>query len=339
MAEYNEIIKAQQQGKFAMVYFLHGDEPFFIDNIIENIELNALDDTQKSFNQYILYGKETTITDILNIARKYPMIGERQVVIVKEAQEMRSWRSEDQTNLLIHYLENPTPTTVLAFSYKYKTLDKRTKIAKAIDKGGEVMLSKRLYDNQIPDWLKSYTKVMGVNLSAKAAMIMAENIGNNLQRLANEVDKLKLNTKPGEEVNEQTIQKFVGISKDYNTFELQTAIALKNTTKAFKIVKYLAANSSANPLVMTLGSLYSFFTKILILHHNGANDKNEVSRLIGVHPYFAAEYLQAKSNYPEPLVTRNIQCIHDADLQSKGIGYATMSEGDILQELVYKLIH
>ncbi|XOV95072.1 MAG: DNA polymerase III subunit delta [Bacteroidota bacterium] len=339
MAEYNEIIKSQQQGKFAMVYFLHGDEPFFIDNIIENVELNALDDTQKSFNQYILYGKETTLTDVMNIARKYPMMGERQVVIVKEAQEMRSWKNEDQANLLIHYLENPTPSTVLVFGYKYKTLDKRTKIAKALEKGAETMLSKRLYDNQIPEWLRSYTKVAGVNLTAKASVIMAENIGNNLQRLANEVDKLKLNIKDGGEVNEQMIQKYVGISKDYNTFELQSAIALKNTTKAFKIVKYMASNTSSNPLVMTLGSLFSFFTKLLILHHNGANDKNEVSRLIGVHPFFASEYLQAKSNYPVQLVTRNIQCIYEADLQSKGIGYASVNEGNILQELVYKLIH
>ncbi len=339
MAEYNEIIKAQQQGNFAMVYFLHGDEPFFIDNVIDNIEMNALDDAQKSFNQYILYGKETTITDILNIARKYPMMGERQVVIVKEAQDLGSWRSEDQTKLLIHYLENPSPTTVLVFGYKYKTLDKRTKIAKAIDKGAEMMLSKRLYDNQVPDWLMSYMKIKGVRITAKAAMIMAENIGNNLQRLSKEVDKLQLNIEEGDEVNEAMVQKYVGISKDYNSFELQSAIALRNTVKTFKIVKYLAANASSNPLVMTLGSLYSFFTKLLILHHNHANDKNEVARLIGVHPYFATEYLQAKANFPEHIVARNIQCIHEADLQSKGIGYATMREGDILTELVYKLIH
>ncbi len=339
MAEYNEIIKAQQQGRFAMVYFLHGDEPFFIDNIIENVELNALDDAQKSFNQYILYGKETSITDILNIARKYPMMGERQVVIVKEAQEMRSWRSDEQTGFLIQYLENPTPSTVLVFGYKYKTLDKRTKIAKAIEKGAETMLSKRLYDNQIPDWLKSYSKLKDVNLSVRAAMIMSENIGNNLQRLANEVDKLKLNVKKGEEVNEQMVQKYVGISKDYNSFELQSAIALKNNARAFKIVKYLAANGSANPLVMTLGSLFSFFTKLLLLHHARAADKQEVARLIGVHPYFATEYLQAKSNFPEPAVIKNLQFIHEADLQSKGIGYASMTEGDILKELVYKLLH
>lgn len=339
MAEYNEIIKSQQQGSFAMVYFLQGDEPFFIDNVIQNIELNALDDTQKSFNQYVLYGKETTITDVLNIARKYPMMGERQVVIIKEAQEMRSWRSEDQMSLLIQYLENPTPSTVLAFGYKYKTLDKRTKIAKAIDKGAETMLSKKLYDNQIPDWLRSYAQLKAVNLNTRAAMIMSENIGNNLQRLANEIDKLKLNVKDGEEVNEQMVQKYVGISKDYNSFELQSAIALKNKTKAFKIVKYLAANSSANPLVMTLGSLFSFFTKLLILHHSRAVDKQEVAKTLGVHPFFAGEYLQAKSNFSEPLVIRNLQCIHDADLQSKGIGFATMSEGDILKELVYKLLH
>ena len=276
MADYNAIIKEQQQGKFDMVYFLQGAEPFFIDNVIENIELNALDDSQKSFNQYVLYGKETSLTEILNIARKYPMMGERQIVIVKEAQEMRGWNKEDQVNLLINYLENPSPTTVLAFGYKYKTLDKRTKLAKAFGKEAVVLDSKRLYDNQIPDWLRSYANALGVKLSNKAVMIMAENIGNNLQRLSNEIEKLKINSQDGQEIDEAMVQKYVGISKDYNSFELQTAIAMRNETKAFKIVKYLAANPSANPLVMTLGSLYSFFSKLLILHHQHAEEKNEV---------------------------------------------------------------
>ena len=339
MADYNAIIKEQQQGKFDMVYFLQGAEPFFIDNVIENIELNALDDSQKSFNQYVLYGKETSLTEILNIARKYPMMGERQIVIVKEAQEMRGWNKEDQVNLLINYLENPSPTTVLAFGYKYKTLDKRTKLAKAFGKEAVVLDSKRLYDNQIPDWLRSYANALGVKLSNKAVMIMAENIGNNLQRLSNEIEKLKINSQDGQEIDEAMVQKYVGISKDYNSFELQTAIAMRNETKAFKIVKYLAANPSANPLVMTLGSLYSFFSKLLILHHQHAEEKNEVARLIGVHPFFANEYVQAKRNYPVNVVTRNIQVIYDADLQSKGIGFASMSEGAILQELVFKLLH
>lgn len=339
MADYNAILKEQQQGQFDMVYFLQGTEPFFIDNVIENIELNALDDSQKSFNQYVLYGKETNLTDILNIARKYPMMGERQVVIVKEAQEMRGWNKEDQINLLINYLENPSPTTVLAFGYKYKTLDKRTKLAKAFGKEAVVLDSKKLYDNQVPDWLRSYANALGVKLSNKAVMIMAENIGNNLQRLSNEIEKLKINSKEGQEIDEAMVQKYVGISKDYNSFELQTAIAIRNETKAFKIVKYLAANPSANPLVMTLGSLYSFFSKLLILHHQHAEEKNEVARLIGVHPFFANEYVQAKRNYPVNIVTRNIQVIYDADLQSKGIGFASMSEGAILQELVFKLLH
>ncbi len=339
MAEYVQIIKDLNSGKYAPIYFLQGDESFFIDNIIDHIEEKALDETQKGFNQYILYGKEVAVTDILNVARKYPMMGERQVVIVKEAQEMRDWKKEDAQRLLIAYLENPLASTILVFGHKYKTLDRRTKISKVLEKNAEFLISKKIYDDKVPGWVSAYAKAAGANITDKAVMILAENIGNNLQRLANEINKLQINVKDGEEINEIAVQKFVGISKDYNTFELQKALSLKDEVKVFKIIEYFAANPSANPMILVIANLFSYFSKLLLIHDQGAQDPNAVARAIGVNPFFAREYIQAARNYPLGIVLRNIEIIHQADLQSKGIGYATMKDAAVLRELVYKLMH
>lgn len=339
MADYASIIKDLQKGVYAPVYFLQGEEPFFIDNITQHIEQNVLDESQKSFNQYILYGKEIAFTDMLNVARKYPMMGERQVVIVKEAQEMKDWKKEDATKLLSSYLDNPLPTTILVIAYKYKSLDRRTKIAKTLEKDSVFLNSKKIYDNQIPDWVRSYAKAKDADITDKAIMILSENIGNNLQRLANEMDKLKVSLSEGQTIDDVAVQKYVGISKDYNAFELQKALSLKDEVKAHKIVNYFAANPSSNPIILIIANLYSYYSKILLIHHQGANDKNSVAKAIGINPFFATEYIQAARNYPIQIAVRNLKWIHQADLQSKGIGYATMKEGDILRELVFKLMH
>jgi len=339
MAEYVEIIKNLQKGQYAPVYFLQGEEPFFIDNIIDNIEANALDETQKSFNQYVLYGKEISFTDVLNVARKYPMMGERQVVIIKEAQDIRDWKNENAHKLLESYLENPLPTTILVFGHKYKTLDRRKKIGKVIEKNTVFLHSKKIYDDKIPGWVRSYAQATGANISERAIMILTENIGNNLQRLANEIDKLKLNIPDGQQIDEVAVQKYVGISKDYNTFELQKAMSLKDEVKVFKIIEYFSANPSSNPLILVIANLFSYYTKLMLLHDQQAYEKNAAARVIGVNPFFAGEYIQAARNYPLPIVIRNLEIIHQADLQSKGIGYATMKDGDILRELIYKLMH
>ncbi len=339
MAEYAQIINDLQAAKYAPVYFLQGEETFFVDNIIDNIEANALDETQKSFNQYVLYGKDISFSDILNVARKYPMMGERQVVIIKEAQEIKDWKKEDAQKLLMSYLENPLASTILVFGHKYKTLDRRIKVAKVIEKNSVFFTSKKIYDDKVPGWVMAYAKATGAGITEKAVMILSENIGNNLQRLANEIDKLKINVPEGQMIDDVAVQKFVGISKDYNTFELQKAISLKDEARVFKIVEYFSANPSANPLILIVANLYAYFTKLLLIHHKGASDKNSVASAIGINPYFVTEYLQAARNYPLEQVLRNIEFIHQADLQSKGIGFATMKESSILRELVFKLMH
>ena len=339
MAEYVEIVKDLQSGKYAPVYFLQGDEPFFIDNILSHIEKNALDETQKSFNQYVLYGKDVSFTDILNVARKYPMMGERQVVLIKEAQDIKDWKKEDAQTMLCAYLENPLPSTILVFGHKYKSLDKRTKVAKVLTKNAVFLDSKKIYDDKVPGWVSSYAKASGANISDKAIMILTENIGNNLQRLANELDKLKLNVPDGQQIDDKAVEKYVGISKDYNAFELQKAISLRDEVKAVKIINYFAANPSSNPLILIIANLYAYFSKLLVLHHQNAYEKGAAARAIGVNPFFAGEYIMAAKNYPIHVVVRNIEMIHQADLQSKGIGYGPMKEGDILRELIFKLMH
>ena len=337
--EYGDIIKDVTSGNYAPVYFLQGDEPFFIDNIIAHIEKDALDETQKSFNQHVLYGKEVDMSQIMTTAKQFPMMGDRQVVIVKEAQEIRGWTKELNQNLLIDYLNNPLASTILAFSYKYKSLDKRTKIGKELEKKSVFLHSKKIYDNQVPNWIMNYARARKVEISNKAVMLLSENIGNNLQRLSNEIEKLLLNLKQGEIIDEVAIHRFVGISKEYNIFELQSALSAGNQKKAQQIVKFFASNPSNNPLVLTIFNLFSYFNKLLLAHGSAQKDKQTIARVIGVHPFFAEEYIRALRHYSLPVVLRNIQYIRDADLASKGVGQLVPAEEDLLKELIFKLMN
>lgn len=338
-SDFNEIVREINNGNFSPIYFLQGEETFFIDTIINAIEENALEESQKGFNQLVLYGKDASLVDVVGAARRYPMMGERQVVILKEAQENKEWTKEDRQTLLINYLENPLPSTILVFGYKYKSLDKRTKLGKAFQKHATFLQAKKLYDNQIPDWIRSYCAAKNVKMEEKALMLLSENIGNNLQRLANEIEKLLLNVNENEPISVQMIQKYVGISKDYNVFELQKSLSLLDHLKAQKIVDYFAANPGNNPLVLTIYSLFSYFSKILLIHQSPDKSEKTIASLIGVNPFFVKEYMIAARNYPLHKVIQNIKFLHEADLQSKGIGYATMKEKPVLTELVYKLMN
>ncbi|MEO9872678.1 DNA polymerase III subunit delta [Ekhidna sp.] len=338
-SEYAEILRDIKSGSFSPVYFLQGEETFFIDSIINEIESSALDESQRSFNQIILYGKDTSLVDVIGASKRYPMMGERQVVIVKEAQEIRDWTKEDGQNLVVNYLENPLTSTILVFGYKYKSVDKRTKFGKTVEKNSVFLNAKKLYDNQVPDWIRGYCKTKGVRIQDSAVMMLSENIGNNLQRLANEIEKLLLNVKGDQEVDSAMVQRYVGISKDYNIFELQKALSAMNKLKAHKIADYFGSNPSNNPLVLTIYSLFSYFSKLLLVHHSDNKNDKAIASLIGVNPFFVKEYLQAARNYPLGKVVQNIKHLHEADMQSKGIGFATKKEGPVLTELVYKLMN
>lgn len=333
------ILSDLKQNKYSPVYFLQGEEPYYIDLISDFIESNALSESEKGFNQVIMYGKDAEINKILTNARRYPMMADRQVVIVKEAQEIPDINKEDGQKLLESYLKNPLPSTILVFSHKYKTLDGRKSLAKTVKDKAILLTTKKLYDNAIPDWISNYVKSKGFGIDIKATQMLTDFIGNNLSSLTNEINKILINFKEKTTIDAAMVQKFVGISKEYNVFELQKALGKRDVVKANQIVQYFDANSKNNPIIPVIALLFSFYSKLLLVHH--AKDKSErgLASALGLNPYFIKEYILAARNYPIHKVIDNIHHIKRADLQSKGIDSPSMAEGQILKELIYKLMH
>ncbi len=339
MKEAAQIIKNIQSGQYSPVYFLQGDEPYYIDVISDLIEKNALDEAAKGFNQMILYGKDVKVNDVLGNARRFPMMSERQVVIVKEAQNIQDLGKEEGSRQLIQYLENPLASTILVFCHKHKSLDKRKALSKSLDKHAIYLTTKKLYDNQIPDWIKSYIRDKGFTITDKAVFMLAEFIGNNLERLSNEIDKMLINFKEKTEINDHHIQRYIGVSKEYNAFELQKAVAFKEIVKANKIVQYFEANPKNNPVIPIISILYLFFSKLLILHSTPDKSENNLSSVLKTNRYFVKDYLIASRNYPVNKVTSVIHDLRHADLQSKGVNAANLPDGQILKELIFKILH
>ena len=333
------ILKDLKEKKYAPVYFLQGEETYYIDMISDFIEDNVLTEAEKGFNQTILYGRDVATNVILTNARRFPMMSERQVVIVKEAQAVNDINKEAGQKLLTDYIQNPVPSTILVFCYKNKTLDKRKSLGKLIEKHAVALTTKKLYDNQVPAWVESYMKSKGFGITPKAIQMLSDSIGNDLERLANEIDKMLINFKEKIQIDEGVVQKYVGISKDYNVFELQKALITKDVIKANKIVNYFEANSKKNPIIPIIAILFSFYSKLLIAFH--AKDKSErnLASVLKVSPYFVKDYMFAMKNYNPMQVVNNIHYIREADLKSKGVDNISATEGQILKELVFKLLH
>ena len=307
-----------------------GEEPYYIDGISNYIERTVLSEEEKGFNQMILYGRDVSVEDIISNAKRYPMMAERQVVIVKEAQDL----SRTIENL-VTYVENPQPTTVLVLCYKYKKLDARKKLAKAISKVGVLFESKKLYENQVPDWIKRVLTAKGYTITPKAAQMLTEFLGNDLGKVNNELEKLQLILPKGAQITPQLIEENIGISKDFNNFELQNAIGEKDIKKAFTIVQYFAQNPKNHPLVMTVALLYSFFSKLLKYH--ALSNKGNAAKELGVSPYFIKDYQTAARNYSMKKVSSVITAIREVDMKSKGVGASNLSQGDLLKELLVKI--
>lgn len=333
------VLKEIQNNQYAPIYFLQGEEPYYIDLIVNYIEKNALSEVEKGFNQLVLYGKDVDINTIITNARRYPMMSDRQVVIVKEAQEIQDLGKEDGLKVLDGYFKNPLPSTILVFAHKYKTIDGRKAIGKTIEKFAVMVTTKKLYDNQLPEWIQGYVKSKGFTIDQKAVHMLADNIGNNLERLSNEIDKVLINFPSGTLLNPDIIQKYVGISKEYNIFELQKALGIKDVLKANQIIRYFESNPKNNPLIPIIAVLFSFYTKLLLIHH--AKDKSErsLATALQMNPYIIKEYVIASRNYSLGKIIQNIQFLSIADLHSKGIETSYVSEGQILKELVFKLLH
>ncbi len=331
---YEEILQDLKNKQYRPIYFLMGEEPYFIDLITRHIEENVLNEEEKTFNQIVLYGKDTDIPDIIDAARRFPMMASHQVVIVKEAQTLE--RIED----LIHYVENPLASTLLVINYRYKKLDKRTKFFKALEKNGVILDSRRLYDDKIPAWISSYLVSRGYKIEPKAAMILTEYLGNDLGKIANELEKLILIIRNGNEtINAGHIEENIGISKDYNNFELNNALARRNVLKANRIIRYFESNPKANPITLSITSVYFFFSKLLNYHFLKDKSRRNVAAALKIDPYFVTDYENAAKVYNPANTVRVISLLREYDLKSKGFGNVSTSHGDLLKELVYKIMH
>ena len=331
MDEVLQIIKEIKSGNYKPIYFFMGEEPYYVDKLTEYIEDNVLTEDEKGFNQVVLYGRDTSIEDIVSNAKRYPMMAERQVVIVKEAQELS--RNIDK---LEAYAENPQPTTVLVFAYKYKTLDKRKKITKLLSKTGVVFESKKLYENQVGDWIKRVLSGQKYAIEPKAAAMLVEFLGTDLSKISTELDKLKIILPQGHTITAKDIEDNIGISKDYNNFELRKAIGEKNQLKAYQIITYFSQNPKDNPIVVTTGLVFGFFSQLLQYHGLKDKSKANVAKVLKINPYFVSDYDVAIRNYPMRKVSTIVSALRDVDVKSKGVGANSLSQNDLLKEM---LIH
>jgi len=334
MTDVSKIVADIKQGNIKPIYFLMGEESYYIDKISEFIEKSILTEEEKGFNQMVLYGRDVSIEEIVSNAKRFPMMAECQVIIVKEAQEL----SRTIENL-VPYVENPQPTTVLVMCYKYKTLDKRKKLAKMVGKTGVLFESKKLYENQVADWIRRVLSGKKYQIEPKAAQMLVEFLGNDLSRINNELEKLKVVVGDDKLITPKLIEENIGISKDFNNFELRKAVGEKQIVKANQIINYFAQNPKSNPLVMTISLLNSFFTQLLQYHGLKDKSKGSVAKALRVNPYFVSDYLSAGRNYPMRKVSQIIGLLRDADLKSKGVGASNLSQGDILKELLFKIMH
>lgn len=333
MNEIKAIVADIKKGNTKPIYFLMGEEPYYIDQISDFIEDNVLDETEKGFNLQVMYGRDVAIDDIISAAKRYPMMSEKQVLIVKEAQDLS--RSIEK---LVSYAENVQPTTVLVINYKYKKLDKRKKLYKAIDKVGVLFDSKKLYDNQVADWIRRVLSGKNYKIEPKAAQMLVEFLGTDLSKIANELKKLMLILPKETIITDHHIEENIGISKDFNNFELLKAIGSVNVVKANRIINYFVENPKNNPTVMTISLLNNFFTKLLLFHGLQDKSKSSVSKSLGVGFYFVDDYFLAAKNYTMRKVAKVIGYLRDADVKSKGVG-ASQTQEDILKELIFKILH
>jgi DNA polymerase-3 subunit delta len=334
MDEVIKIVNDIKSGNIKPIYFLMGEEPYYIDKLSDYIEKNVLAEEEKGFNQTVLYGRDVSIEDIISTAKRYPMMAERQVVIVKEAQDLI--RTIDKIE---SYAENPMPSTVLVFCYKYKTLDKRKKVTKILAKNGVVYESKKLYENQVGDWIKRVLSGKKYNIEPKANAMLVEFLGTDLSKINNELEKLQIILPVGSTITAKHIEENIGFSKDFNVFELRKALGERNQLKAYTIAENFAQNPKDNPMVVTTSLVFGFFIQLLKYH--GLKDRNPktVAAALGVNPFFLKDYDVALKNYPMKKVSQIIAALRDIDVKSKGVGANALPQSDLLREMLYKIFN
>lgn len=332
------VLKDLRAKRYKPLYFLHGDEPFYIDAVTEELETKLIPESEKGFNQFIMFGKDTDVSSVLSHARRFPFMAERQLVIVKEAQKLGGIDQKENEARLEDYAANAPASTVLVFCF-HGNADERKSFIKAMNLKGVVMQSKKMYDNKLPEWLMGYCQAEGVKISTKAVQMMVDNIGNDLKRLSNETRKIMVNLQVGRGIDADTVQRFVGISKDYNVFEFQKALINRDVMKSNQIASYFASNSKDNPLAPILIILYNFFSKVLVAHASPDKSDKGLAVVLGVNPFFVKDYLSAIRNYPLQKAAHIIHHLRETDARMKGIDGVSYSEGELLRELVFKILH
>ena len=330
---YEQILSEIHKKNYAPIYFLTGEEPYFIDMISDTIEEEALDEADRAFNQIVLYGRDVDVETIANHARSFPMMGDRMVVIVKEAQDVKNLEDFED------YLDTIPETTLLVFAYKYKKFDKRKAFAKKVDKKGVWFESKKLYDNNIPGWIQNYLKAEGYSITPKATQMLADFLGTDLHKVANELKKLTIALPKNKSIDDADVERNIGISKDYNVFELQNAIGSRDVLKANRIVNYFGDNTKETPLLVAAISLYGYFTKLIKLHCTQDKSQGNLASVLGVNPFFVKDYLMAARNYPPATCIRCISILREFDMKSKGYESGETSEKDLYREMIFKLMH
>ncbi len=319
---------------FNPVYFFCGDEPYYIDKVTDYIMNNVLTEVEKPFNQNVIYGKDSTVSDVINAARRFPMMANQQLVVLKEAQELKNF--ED----LIYYIDNPLKSTILVINYKYKSLDKRKKIYKSLEQNAIIFESEKLYEDKIPTWIANYLNKRDYRIEPKAAVLLTEFLGNDLSKIANELEKLIIVVQDDSQfISSQVIEKNIGISKEYNNYELQHALSRGDNLKANRIINYFARNQKNNHISQTITSLYFFFSKLLVFQSLKDKSRKNAAAILKINPYFVGEYEIAYRNFSQQKVVQIIALLREYDSKSKGYGNVSASAGDLLKELIFKILH
>jgi DNA polymerase-3 subunit delta len=328
----SKIIANWKKQVFDAVYWLEGEESFYIDQVVEYAEKQLLPESEQAFNLTIFYGKDADWTEIVNACKRYPVFAERQVVILKEAQHM------NQLEKLLSYIEHPLSSTILVVAHKDKNVDGRSALAKALKTKAVVVTTKKMYDNKLPEWVMSYIADSGYQISPKAVQIIVDHIGNDLSRIQNELQKLIVNLGDRKKITEDDIEKYIGISKEYNAFEFQDAVAQKNFSKAIKMIQYFESNNKAAPIQLILPTLYAFFSKVYAIYGLGTQDERRIASEVGLSPFMVKNYIAATRHYGYSKIEHILLLIHEYNLRVLGINDASNTDSDLLKELVIKIM-
>ena len=332
--DFEQILADLKNKIYKPIYLFYGEESFFIDELTNYIQQNVLTETEKAFNQDVVYGKDVTATNLIELSRAFPMMANYRVVILKEAQDLKDFKN------LEPYVQNPVNSTILVLSFKNTAkIDRRLKVFNLLSKNAVVFESKRLYENQVYPWIEKTLRENGLSIHTEALRLFYESIGADLSRLSNEIKKLVITQEKGKQISKEDIAFNIGINRDYNIFELQKAIGLKDKLKCYQILDYFSKDPRANPLFATVNRLFDYFTKIIKLHMLQDKSKQSVANAVGVHPYFAEEYLIAMKNYPMSKLIQIVSYLRETDMKLKGVGAVSISDADLSKELLYKILH